>query len=173
MNVTNKSKLCMYSMTWVINILQHHIVFVEQYSICFRLSVFLNYPSISSPHTVTPADQEWNVFLKESLWYSLNVPSDLSVFSDRQTYIRCKRVPVPIPIKCGLRFNILFISIGPCIVIYSYSTTKKMHLLSQIIYSCITLYIFRTDFPPIIMSSKLRVYICVCVYIYIYIYIYI
>ena len=28
--------------------------------------------------------------------------------------------------------------IGPCIVIYSYSTTNKMHLLSQIIYSCKT-----------------------------------
>jgi hypothetical protein len=30
-----------------------------------------------------------------------------------------------------------------CIVIYFYSTTNKMHLLSQIIYSCKTLYMFR------------------------------
>jgi hypothetical protein len=33
--------------------------------------------------------------------------------------------------------NLIFI--GPCIVIYSYSTTNKMHLLSQTIYSCKTL----------------------------------
>ena len=39
----------------------------------------------------------------------------------------------------------------------SYSTTNKMHLLCQIIYSCKTLYMFRTVFPSIIRSSKLRV----------------
>ena len=39
----------------------------------------------------------------------------------------------------------------------SYSTTNKMHLLSQIIYSCKTLYMFRTIFPSIIRSSKLRI----------------
>jgi len=32
-----------------------------------------------------------------------------------------------------------------------------MHLLSQIIYSCKTFYMFRTVFPSIIRSSKLRV----------------
>jgi hypothetical protein len=40
---------------------------------------------------------------------------------------------------------------------YSYSTTNKMHLLSQIIYSCKTLYMFRTVFPSIIRSPKLRI----------------
>jgi len=49
------------------------------------------------------------------------------------------------------------IFIGPCIVIYSYNTTNKMHLLSQIIYSCKTLYMFRTVFLSIIRSSKLRI----------------
>jgi hypothetical protein len=51
--------------------------------------------------------------------------------------------------------NLIFI--GPCIIIYSYSTTKTMHLLSKIIYSCKTLYIFRTVFPSIIRSSELRI----------------
>jgi hypothetical protein len=37
------------------------------------------------------------------------------------------------------------------------STTNKMHLLSQIIYSCKTLYIFRTVFLSIIRSSKPRI----------------
>jgi hypothetical protein len=37
---------------------------------------------------------------------------------------------------------------------YSYSTTNKMHLLSQIIYSCKTLYMFRTVFPSISRSSE-------------------
>ena len=32
-----------------------------------------------------------------------------------------------------------------------------MHLLSQIIYSCIMLYMFRTVFPSIIRGSKLRI----------------
>jgi len=41
---------------------------------------------------------------------------------------------------------------------FSYSTTKKMNLLSQIIYSCKTLYMFRTAFPSIIRSSKLRIH---------------
>jgi len=49
--------------------------------------------------------------------------------------------------------NLIFI--GPCIVIYSYSTINEMHLLSQIIYSCKTLYMFRAVFPSIIRSSKL------------------
>jgi len=40
---------------------------------------------------------------------------------------------------------------------YSHSTTNKIHLLSQIIYSCKTLYMFRTVFPSIIRSSKLRI----------------
>ena len=39
----------------------------------------------------------------------------------------------------------------------SYSTTNKMHMLSQIIDSCKTLYMFRTDFPSIIRNSKLRI----------------
>jgi len=52
---------------------------------------------------------------------------------------------------------IVFIFIGPCIVMYLYSTTKKMHLLSQIIYSCKTLYMFRTVFPSIIGRSRLRI----------------
>jgi hypothetical protein len=40
---------------------------------------------------------------------------------------------------------------------YSYSTANKMHLFSQIIYSCKTLYMFRTVFSSIIKSSKLRI----------------
>jgi hypothetical protein len=51
---------------------------------------------------------------------------------------------------------------------HSYNTTNKMLLLSQIIYSCKTLYMFRTGFPSIIRSSKLRIqqrdipYCCIC-----------
>ena len=41
------------------------------------------------------------------------------------------------------------IFIGPCMVIYSYSTTNRMYLLSGIIYSCKTLYMFRTVLPSI------------------------
>jgi hypothetical protein len=51
--------------------------------------------------------------------------------------------------------NLIFII--PCIVIYSYCTTNKTHLLSQIIYSCKTFYMFRTVFPSIIRSLKLRI----------------
>ena len=56
-----------------------------------------------------------------------------------------------------LNIIVNFIFIGPYIVIYSYSTTNKMHLLSQVIYSCKTLYMFRTGFQSIIRSSKLRI----------------
>jgi hypothetical protein len=54
-------------------------------------------------------------------------------------------------------FNRHLIFIGPCIVIHCHSITNKMHLLSQIIYSRKTLCIFRTVFPSIIRSSKLRI----------------
>jgi len=37
---------------------------------------------------------------------------------------------------------------------YSCSTTNRMHLLSQIIYSCKTLYTFRTVSPSIIKELK-------------------
>jgi hypothetical protein len=40
---------------------------------------------------------------------------------------------------------------------HSHSTTNKMHLLSQIICSCKTLYMFRTLFSSIIRSIKLRI----------------
>ena len=52
--------------------------------------------------------------------------------------------------------------IGPCIVIYSYSTTNNAPV-SHIIYSCKTLYMFRTVFPSIIRSSKLRIQQQACV----------
>jgi len=56
----------------------------------------------------------------------------------------------------GMRYlHLTFI--GPCVVIYSYSTTNKMRLLSEIIYSCTTLCIFRRVFPSIIRSSELRI----------------
>jgi hypothetical protein len=53
--------------------------------------------------------------------------------------------------------TILLIFIVPCIVIYSCSITNKMHLLSQIICSCKTLYMFRTVFLSIIRRSKLHI----------------
>jgi hypothetical protein len=48
--------------------------------------------------------------------------------------------------KAAIRLFIYIIFIGPCIVIYSYSTTNKRHLSSQIMYCCITHYIFQTVF---------------------------
>jgi len=39
----------------------------------------------------------------------------------------------------------------------SYSKTNKMHQFSQIIYSCKTLYMFRTVFSSIIRSSRLHI----------------
>jgi hypothetical protein len=59
-------------------------------------------------------------------------------------------------LNCNETLRIL-IFIGLCIVMYSYSTINKMHLLSQIIYSCKTLCMFRTVFPSIIRSSNLRI----------------
>jgi hypothetical protein len=53
----------------------------------------------------------------------------------------------------GLSLNF----IGPCIVIYSYSTINKKHLLPQIVYSCKTLYMFWTVFSSIIRSTKLHI----------------
>ena len=47
--------------------------------------------------------------------------------------------------------------IACAIGIKCYSTTNKLHLLSQIIYFCKTLYMFRTVFPSIIRSSELRI----------------
>jgi hypothetical protein len=57
--------------------------------------------------------------------------------------------------KDKVRHFLIFIC--PCIVIYSYSTTNKMHPLSQIIYYCKTLYVFWTVLLSIIRSRKLRI----------------
>jgi hypothetical protein len=43
-------------------------------------------------------------------------------------------------------------------ILYSYSKTNKMHLLSQIIYYCKTFYMFRAVFQSITRSSKLRIH---------------
>jgi hypothetical protein len=51
----------------------------------------------------------------------------------------------------------LFLALVLKFVIRLYSTTNKTRILSQIIYSCKTLYMFRAVFPPIIRSSKLRI----------------
>jgi len=42
-------------------------------------------------------------------------------------------------------------------ILYSYSTTNKMHLFTQTIYSCKMLSMFRTFFLSIIRSSKVRI----------------
>jgi hypothetical protein len=55
----------------------------------------------------------------------------------------------------ALSINLIVICL--CIIIYSYRTTNKMHLLSQIIYSCKMLYTFQTVFLPIITRSKLHI----------------
>jgi hypothetical protein len=68
----------------------------------------------------------------------------------------CFKVWIVHELDCITSETIL-IFISPCIVIYSYSTTNKMYLLSQIIYSRKTLYMFQTGFSSIIRSSKLRI----------------
>jgi hypothetical protein len=72
----------------------------------------------------------------------------------------CHEIQIPLATKneselknTGGLFNI---HRSVCIIIYSYSTSNKMHMLSQIIYSCKTLYMFRTVLS-IIRSSKLRI----------------
>ena len=44
-----------------------------------------------------------------------------------------------------------------CIVIYSYSTTKQMHLFLKLFILVKRSYMFRTVFPFIIRSSKLHI----------------
>ena len=71
---------------------------------------------------------------------------------------RVTRELSPLPSYCAVHSELTqalpFINLRR---LYSYSTTNKMHLLSQIIYSCKMLYMFRTVFPSIIRSSKLRI----------------
>ena len=71
--------------------------------------------------------------------------------------INVNGIPHKLTILHCMYQTFFLIFIGPCVVLYSCSTTKKMHLLSQIIYSFKTFYIFRTVFPSIIRSSKLRI----------------
>ena len=64
-------------------------------------------------------------------------------------------------IPCRNFFQCLFLPIFPNVTFCDLSLpivqTNKMHLLSQIICSCKTLYMLRTVFPSIIRSSKLRI----------------
>jgi len=46
---------------------------------------------------------------------------------------------------------------GPCIVIYSYGKTNRMHQCIKFISFGVTLYMFQTDFPFIISSSRLYI----------------
>jgi len=52
---------------------------------------------------------------------------------------------------------IYLVSVGPCIVIYSYNKTNKMHNVSYLFYFETTLYMFRTVFPSIIRSLRLYI----------------
>jgi len=45
--------------------------------------------------------------------------------------------------------------VGPCIVIYFYSKTNKMHNISNLFYFGKTPYMFRTAFPSIKRSLRL------------------
>jgi len=47
--------------------------------------------------------------------------------------------------------------VGLCIVIYFYSKTNQTHNISNLFYFGITLYMFRTAFPPIIRSLRLYI----------------
>jgi hypothetical protein len=58
------------------------------------------------------------------------------------------------------RMYIILTFVGPCIVIYFYSKTNKMHNISNLFYFGTTLYMFRTVFPPIIRSLRLSVLFC-------------
>jgi hypothetical protein len=66
-----------------------------------------------------------------------------------QTTIRRMRIACWIPKATNIYSEYV-------LVFFSYSTTNKMHLLSPIIYDCESFYMFRTVFPSIIRSSKLR-----------------
>jgi hypothetical protein len=86
---------------------------------------------------------------------SFGAEKSLTVAENRNPDSEVPRV-VSLPTEV-LRHAVYLIFIGTCIVIYSYSTTNKMQLLSQIIYYCKTLYMFRTVFPSVIRSTKLRI----------------
>ena len=53
--------------------------------------------------------------------------------------------------------------IGPCIVIYFYSKANQLHQRFNFILFGVTLYMFRTVFPPIIRSSRLYIQQQACV----------
>jgi hypothetical protein len=105
-----------------------------------RLSTAPPFP-ITHP-TVSLSQQTWSLHLK-LLWISL--PHSLAILLFSSSAIACLCVYIYL--------NLIFV--GPCIIIYSYSTTNKMHLLPQIIYSCKMLCMFQTVFLSIIRSSKL------------------
>jgi len=50
-----------------------------------------------------------------------------------------------------------FTFVGPCIVIYSYSKTNRMHNISNLFYFETTRYMFRTVSPSIIRSLRLYI----------------
>ena len=61
----------------------------------------------------------------------------------------------PMQIETNIYTNLTFVR--PRIVIYFYSKTNQMQNISNLFYFGITLYMFRTVFPPIIRSLRLYI----------------
>jgi len=81
----------------------------------------------------------------------------------KHTLISRILIPCVVITECILGWGTRLRFVGPCIVIYFYSKTNKLHNISNLFYFGATLYMFRTVSPSIIRS--LRLYIQQQVYV--------
>jgi hypothetical protein len=119
---------------YTMNKLQFCLLFVAQYSICFGLSVSVNYPS-TPLHTISPDNGKYTVMLTVEMWFwwMCNVQSGAKVTWHWRHHVK-HRVSSDF---CVTLYNFEYVNVS-----HYFSAVMWVNFISAIICWCIVIYVF-------------------------------